>query len=70
MGTLQPEIERGITYLSDNAPESIALVLQSVTLNGRWHEGAADYVQRTYGTAALSKSLELLIRQAINKTEL
>jgi glycosyltransferase involved in cell wall biosynthesis len=70
MGTLEREIERGITYLSDNAPESIASALRSVTLNGRWHEGAADYVQRTYGTAALSKSLDLLIRQATNKTEL
>jgi glycosyltransferase involved in cell wall biosynthesis len=69
MGTLQQEIERGVTYLSDNTPETIASVLRSVTLCDRRQQGAADYVQRTYRTAALSKSLDLLIRQAINKTE-
>ena len=66
MGKLENEIEAGITYLPNNSPEAIAATLKRVIQTEAWKRGAARYVQETYGPAAVSKSLDQLIRNVVN----
>jgi glycosyltransferase involved in cell wall biosynthesis len=64
MGPLEPELERGITYLPDNRPETIAAVLSEL-LRSRAFEGTAtDAAIESYGPAAVANSLDELLRGA------
>src|SRR5208283_4148379 len=67
MGTLEPEIEQGITYMTDNRPKTIAETLKRVIGNRIWERTATQFVHDTYGTAALSKSLDSLLRRAVKR---
>ena len=66
MGELEKELEQGITYISTNEPYAIAAALKQVIHGRRWELNAAQYVQETYGPAAVSKSLDLLIREVVH----
>ena len=62
MGTLEKEIECGITYMPNNNPDTIAATLKQVILGGRWRQTAAQYVCDLYGPAAVSKALDMLLQ--------
>jgi glycosyltransferase involved in cell wall biosynthesis len=66
MGTLEAELESGITYLPDNKAETIADCLKGVIQSRRYERTAADAVLNVYGPNAVARSLDKLIRQVAN----
>ena len=66
MGTLEPDIETGITYMKDNSPQTIAATLSEVIRNSRFKATAEDAVRQRYGAPAVSEAVELLIREVVN----
>jgi hypothetical protein len=64
MGTLEPELEAGITYLNDNLPATIAAALSDIIQRGRWHLTAADRALTLYGPEAVTQSLNTLLGRA------
>jgi glycosyltransferase involved in cell wall biosynthesis len=65
MGILEKEIERGITYLHDNKPETIAEVLRNVIYSDKPKQKADHYVRDKYGPISLSKSVDELLQAAM-----
>jgi len=63
MGRLEPDLEQGITYMSDNAPSTIAATLKRVIENRRYELHAAKAAQQTYGTQAVSSSVNNFLSQ-------
>lgn len=67
MGTLESEIEAGITYMLDNCPDTIAATLRQV-IEDRWYERKAVKVaQQTYGPVGVAKSLDFLVNEVMNR---
>jgi glycosyltransferase involved in cell wall biosynthesis len=66
MGALEREVEVGITYLSNNDPQTIAAALRQVIESGGWEQNAAHHVCETYGSAMVSRSLDWLISQVLD----
>jgi glycosyltransferase involved in cell wall biosynthesis len=67
MGTVEPEIEAGITYMPDNWPETIATTLERV-IRGEWYQRkAVKAARQTYGPTGVAKSLESLLNEVVNK---
>jgi glycosyltransferase involved in cell wall biosynthesis len=63
MGKLEGDLEGGITYMSDNLPQTIASTLERV-INGRLYERvAAQAAQNRYGPESVSRALHKLIHQ-------
>ena len=62
-GFLEPELEAGITYVTDNTPDHIAACLKEVIQQGRYERIAEEAAIRTYGPAAVSDSLNRLFAQ-------
>jgi glycosyltransferase involved in cell wall biosynthesis len=67
MGTLEPELERGMTYMRDNKPETIATTLKQVIESRSYERSAAQAAQQTYGPEAVSKSLDMLVNQVLTR---
>lgn len=67
MGSLEQELEAGITYMGDNSPPTIAATLQQVIKERSYERTAAEAAARHYGSAAVSNSLERLIQQVMSK---
>ena len=65
MGTLEPEFERGITYMSDNRPETIAATLQRVIGDRLFERTAAKAAEDVYGPAAVANSLNKLLNEVV-----
>jgi hypothetical protein len=63
MGTLEPELEAGMTYMPDNEPGTIAATLKRVIEARRYEHRAAKPTQQAYGTQAVSKSLGSFLEQ-------
>jgi glycosyltransferase involved in cell wall biosynthesis len=60
-GPLEEELEEGVTYIPDNAPETIAGSLRQL-IDGTWDNGSADMAAaRLYGHSALASKLNELI---------
>src|SRR5438477_3993399 len=70
MGMLEPEIESGITYVPDNKAETIAASLKQVIQSRCYERTAAQPTLQTYGPEAVSRLLETLIQQVMNKQNL
>jgi glycosyltransferase involved in cell wall biosynthesis len=62
-GALEPELEAGVSYISDNAPETIAACLQQVIDSRRYDCTAVEATLKTYGPAAVSLALNGLLEQ-------
>jgi glycosyltransferase involved in cell wall biosynthesis len=62
MGTLGEEIERGITYMSNNDSDTITATLTQVIRDRRWEQAVAPYVCAAYGPRAVARSLDGLLR--------
>ena len=63
MGALENELEAGITYMPDNAPETIAATLHRVIDERGYERTAMKAAQQAYGPVAVSKSLDALLDQ-------
>jgi glycosyltransferase involved in cell wall biosynthesis len=64
MGALEPEIEKGITYIPDNLPRTIAAALSGVVEKQQWRNNACDEVCRIYGPQAVARKLDDLLNLA------
>lgn len=64
MGTLEPSLEAGVTYLPDNDPETIATTLRRLIQQGTWTRTASAAALAAYGPAAVAESLNALLSQA------
>jgi glycosyltransferase involved in cell wall biosynthesis len=62
-GSLEPELEAGVTYIRDNEPETIAGCLKQVIQNRRFELTAEQAAVQIYGPAAVSRSLNHLLAQ-------
>lgn len=63
MGKVEEDLERGMTYMPDNKPETIAATLKQVVQAGRWDQSAAQFARDAYGPEAVTKSLNALVNQ-------
>ena len=64
MGTLEPQIEAGVTYMTDNKPETIASALARVVVERRYEHTVEDVAQDTYGSGEVAGALEDLLAKA------
>jgi glycosyltransferase involved in cell wall biosynthesis len=69
MGTLEPEMERGITYMPDNKAETIAAALKQVIKRRCYERTASEAALQSYGTAAVSESIKRLIQQVLSNKD-
>lgn len=65
MGILEKEIERGVTYLHDNKPETIAAGLRNVIYSDKSKQKADHYVRKKYGPVAVSNVVDELLRAVV-----
>jgi len=65
MGSLEPELEAGVTYMPDNSPETVAATLKRVVEDHHYERLAAKAAQATYGAEAVSNSLDRLLDQVV-----
>jgi glycosyltransferase involved in cell wall biosynthesis len=66
MGSLEKELEAGITYMPDNSPGTIAATIQQVIKEREYERNAMKAAQQTYGPAACSKSLDDLLNRVMD----
>jgi len=66
-GNLEPDLETGVTYMSNNSPATIAATLQRVIRDRNYERTAPQAAVQYYGVAAVSKSLDWLIQQVMDK---
>jgi glycosyl transferase family 1/glycosyl transferase family 4 len=57
MGVLEPELERGITYMPDNKAQTIATTAKQVIQGHRYECTATQAALQSYGPEAVSRSL-------------
>ena len=62
-GSLEPELEAGVSYIADNTPEAIATSLKNVISAKSYEQAAQEAAVATYGPDAVSKALNRLINQ-------
>jgi glycosyltransferase involved in cell wall biosynthesis len=63
MGALEPELEAGVTYMSDNSPPIIAATLQHVIRDRRHERTAAEAALKTYGPESVARALDELLNK-------
>lgn len=68
MGKLESDLEAGITYMPDNAPETISATLKKVIEDHRYEAVAPQAARDTYGTRAVSVALGEFLEQVVKKT--
>ncbi|HEY6180841.1 MAG TPA: glycosyltransferase family 4 protein [Terriglobales bacterium] len=68
MGKLEPDLEAGITYMPDNAPETIAATLKRVIEGREYEKAAPKATQAAYGADAVSRSLGKFLDQVVKQT--
>jgi glycosyltransferase involved in cell wall biosynthesis len=68
MGTLEKEVEAGITYMPDNSPATIAATIQQVVKMRKWVRTAAPSVLAAYGTVAVADSLDALLQRVVKRS--
>jgi hypothetical protein len=60
---LEPELEAGVTYMSDNSPPIIAATLQHVIRDRRHERTAAEAALKTYGPESVARALDELLNK-------
>lgn len=60
-GTLEPELEAGVTYIKDNSPDTIAAGLRKVISDHLYGRTAKQAALEAYGPDAIAKALNRLI---------
>jgi glycosyltransferase involved in cell wall biosynthesis len=66
-GTLEPELEAGVSYIPDNAPTTIASSLKQAITDRRFDCTAERAAVETYGPDAVSTSLNRLLERVIEE---
>jgi glycosyltransferase involved in cell wall biosynthesis len=61
MGALEGELEAGITYMTDNSPDTIAATVQRVIEQREYERGAMEPALRLYGSETVASSLDGLL---------
>jgi glycosyltransferase involved in cell wall biosynthesis len=61
MGELEPELEKGITYMPDNSPATIAATLRTIIEQRSWERSAAREAAAAYGPESIANSLDTLL---------
>jgi glycosyltransferase involved in cell wall biosynthesis len=61
LGTLAPEMEAGITYIKDNAPDTISACLKKVIAERRYERTSGEATMRTYGPEAVARLLDTFL---------
>lgn len=67
MGKLEPDLEGGITYMLDNAPETISATLKKVIEGRRYEQVAPQAAQAAYGTRTVSDALDKFLEQVVKE---
>jgi glycosyltransferase involved in cell wall biosynthesis len=67
MGSVEPELTRGLTVMVDNSPATIAATLKTVIAEHRYENTAADAALARYGAAAVSNALNSLIKEVMHR---
>jgi glycosyltransferase involved in cell wall biosynthesis len=65
MGTLEPEIETGVTYMPDNSPATIASTLQETIDRKGYEDTVEQVVQDRYGPGAVAEALDDLVAKTV-----
>jgi glycosyltransferase involved in cell wall biosynthesis len=65
IGSLEKDLEAGITYMSDNTPAIIAATLQQVVRDRTYERTAGQAALQTYGPQAVSRSLDKLLNKVM-----
>jgi glycosyltransferase involved in cell wall biosynthesis len=68
MGSLEPELEAGITYMADNSPETVAKTLDTVIRERRYDRRAVQAVHDTYGPDSVASALNRLLDQVVKRS--
>src|SRR6266404_6449319 len=68
MGPLDSQLEAGITYIQDNKAGTIAATLKQVIESRSYERTAAQAPMQTYGPEAVSKALNLLVKQVLTQS--
>jgi len=68
MGPLDSQLEAGITYMPDNKAKTIAATLKQVIESRCYERTAAQAALQTYGPEAVSKSLNMLVKQVLTRS--
>ena len=63
---LDPEMEKGLTYINGNSPDTIAECIRKVIAERRYEQTAERATLRTYGPAAVSRSLDTFLKQVVS----
>lgn len=66
MGTVEPDLEAGMTYIPNNSPQTIAETLRRVIEDRRYERRAMEVAQATYGPQAVARSLNRFLMQVVN----
>jgi hypothetical protein len=69
MGSLEPELEAGITYMNDNSPPTIAATLQRVIDERDYERTAAQTAAQKYGPTTVLRSLDTLIQRVLRNRD-
>jgi glycosyltransferase involved in cell wall biosynthesis len=69
MGSLEPEIEEGLTYIPNNNPETIAEALAAVIQERRYERLAVRAAQAAYGPESVASALDRLLREVLHLSE-
>lgn len=64
MGIMEKELEKGITYIPDNSPDTILAAMNTVIATHENTNTAMEYVHGSYSVLSVSKSLDELIKEA------
>jgi len=62
---LEPELKCGITYITDNAPETIATCLRTVIAERRYEVTVQQATVERYGPGAVARSLDTLLKDVL-----
>ena len=65
MGKLEPELEAGITYMSNNSPATIAATLCQAIQSRAYERTAARAAAKTYGSEAVATLLDNLLNEVV-----
>jgi glycosyltransferase involved in cell wall biosynthesis len=65
MGELESELERGITYMPDNRPETIAASLSRIIDAKQFDRTAMEAARRTYSPELLSIALDRILHDVV-----
>ena len=65
MGSLEGELEAGITYMQENSPLTIARTIRGVIEGRRYERVAPEAAQQRFGPTSISQSLDNLVRRVL-----